>query len=144
MKLHWNFSQRAQPSHSIGPKTYVLECFWPFHYCTKVDAKLAEQVPLTHKFAKWSCVEFFRNERTWSTALELKLMFWGVSDRFVTTRSSMHMFAEKSCVGTFRNERTWSAPLDPKLIFWDFLTISLRHESRRKTCRTGAINAQVR
>jgi hypothetical protein len=30
----------------------------------KVDAKLAEQVPLTHKFAKGSCFEIFRNERT--------------------------------------------------------------------------------
>jgi hypothetical protein len=26
--------------------------FGPFRYCTKVDAKLAELVPLTHKFAK--------------------------------------------------------------------------------------------
>jgi hypothetical protein len=26
--------------------------FGPFGYCKKVDAKLAELVPLTHKFAK--------------------------------------------------------------------------------------------
>jgi hypothetical protein len=38
--------------------------FGPFHYCTKVDAKLDEQVPLRHKFAKGSCFEIFRNERT--------------------------------------------------------------------------------
>jgi hypothetical protein len=30
----------------------------------KVDDKLAELVPLTHKFAKQSCVGIFRNERT--------------------------------------------------------------------------------
>jgi hypothetical protein len=38
--------------HSIGPKTHVLGRFGPFRYCTKVDAKLAELVPLTHKFVK--------------------------------------------------------------------------------------------
>jgi hypothetical protein len=48
----------------------------------KVDAKLAELVPLTHKFAKRSCVRKFRNERTCSTQLDPKLKFWGVPDRF--------------------------------------------------------------
>jgi hypothetical protein len=47
-----NFSQRTHLIHSIGPKTHVLGHFGPFRYCTKVVAKLAEQVPLTHKFAK--------------------------------------------------------------------------------------------
>jgi hypothetical protein len=46
------FSQRTHPILSIGPKTHVLGHFKPFRYCTKVLAKLAEQVPLTHKFAK--------------------------------------------------------------------------------------------
>jgi hypothetical protein len=48
----WNFSQRAQPIHSIGPKAHVLVHFGPFRSCTKVDAKLAELEPLTHKFAR--------------------------------------------------------------------------------------------
>jgi hypothetical protein len=61
----------------------------PFCYCTKLDAKLAELAPLTHKFAKQICVEIFGNERTWSTPLDPKLMFWGVSNRFVTARKSM-------------------------------------------------------
>jgi hypothetical protein len=52
MKLRWLFSQRTQPIHSIGPKTTVLGLLGAFHYCMKVDAKLAELVPLTHKFAK--------------------------------------------------------------------------------------------
>jgi hypothetical protein len=38
--------------HSIGPKTHVLGRFGPFRYYLKVDAKMAELVPLTHKFAK--------------------------------------------------------------------------------------------
>jgi hypothetical protein len=48
--------------HSIGRKTHVLGRFGPFRYCTKVNAKLAELVPLTHKFAKQSRVGIFRNE----------------------------------------------------------------------------------
>jgi hypothetical protein len=89
MKLLLNFSQRTHMSHSIGPKTHVLERFGPFRYCMKVDAKLAELVPLTHKFAKQSSVIIFRNERTRSTPLDPKLMFSGVLERFVTARRSM-------------------------------------------------------
>jgi hypothetical protein len=55
----------------------------------KVDAKLAELAPLTHKFAKRSYVEKFRNERNLSTLLDPKLMFWAVSDRFVSARKSL-------------------------------------------------------
>jgi hypothetical protein len=55
----------------------------------KVDAKLAELVPLKHKFSKRSYVGKFRNERTGSTLLDLKLMFWVVSNRFVTARKMM-------------------------------------------------------
>jgi hypothetical protein len=69
IKSRRNFSPRTHPIHSIGPETHVLGCFGPFWYGMKVDAKLAELVPLSHKFAK--------------------LMFWGVSDRFVTSRKSM-------------------------------------------------------
>jgi hypothetical protein len=75
--------------HSVGPKTHVLVRFGMFRYYTKVNAKLAELVQLTHKFAKRSCIGIFRNERTRSTPLDLKLMFWGVSNRFVTARKSM-------------------------------------------------------
>jgi hypothetical protein len=59
--------------------------FGPFRYCTKVDAKLDEQVTLTHKFAKQGRIRIFRNERTRFTPLDPKLMFWGVSDHFDTT-----------------------------------------------------------
>jgi hypothetical protein len=89
MKLRWLFSQRAHPIHSIGPKTHVLGRLGPFLYCTRVDAKLAELAPLTPKFGKQTVVLIFRNERTGSTTLDAKLMFWSVSDRFVTPRKSM-------------------------------------------------------
>jgi hypothetical protein len=75
--------------HSIRPKTHILERSGPFCYSTKVDAKLAELVLLTHKFAKRSGVEIFRNKRTCSTPLDPKLMFWAVSNRFVTARKLM-------------------------------------------------------
>jgi hypothetical protein len=85
-KSRLNFLQRTHPIHSIGPKTHVSGRFGPFRYCMEVDAKLAELAPLTHKFAKRSCVQISRNERTRSTPLDPKLMFWCVSDRFVTAR----------------------------------------------------------
>jgi hypothetical protein len=53
----------------------------------KVDAKLAELVPLTHNFAKQSRVRIFCNERTGSTPLDS--CFPGIPDRFVTARMSM-------------------------------------------------------
>jgi hypothetical protein len=77
------------PIHAIGRKTHVLGRFGPFRYRTKVDAKLAELAPLTHKFAKQRRVEMFRNERTQSTLIDPKLMLRGVSDHFVTAQKSM-------------------------------------------------------
>jgi hypothetical protein len=80
------FSQRTHLIVSIGPKTHVLGRFGPFRYCTKVSAKLAEQVPLTHKFAKQCRLWIFHNERTRSTPLDPKLMFWSISYCFITAR----------------------------------------------------------
>jgi hypothetical protein len=75
------------PLHLI--KTHILGRFGPFRYCTKLDANLDEHVPLRHKFAKQSRVGIFRTERTRSNPFDQKLMFWGVSDHFVTARNSM-------------------------------------------------------
>jgi hypothetical protein len=84
-------------------------------------------MPLTHKFAKGSWFEIFRNEGMWSTPLDPKLMFWSVSDRFVTARMSMQTgqtgtinakFAKQGRVRIFRNGHTQSIPLDTKLMFW--------------------------
>jgi hypothetical protein len=88
-KLRHNFSQRTYPIHSIGPKAHILGHFAPFRYYTKVVAKRAELVPLTHKFAKRSYVAIFCNERTRDTPLHPNLMFWVVSHRFITARKSV-------------------------------------------------------
>jgi hypothetical protein len=68
----------------------------------KVDAKLAELMTLSQKFAKQSRVRIFRNEAP----------------------SPLH-WTQNSCFGAYR-------------------TVSVLHESRCKTGRTGAIIAQVR
>jgi hypothetical protein len=81
--------ERTHLIHSIEPKTHVLERFRPFRYCTKVDAKLAELVPSTHKFAKEGRVRIFRNERKRFTPLDPKLKFCGVSYRVVIAPKSM-------------------------------------------------------
>jgi hypothetical protein len=64
MKLRRNFSQLTHLIHCIEPKTHVLGRFGPFRYYMKIDAKQAELVPLTHRFAKRSGFNIFRNERT--------------------------------------------------------------------------------
>jgi hypothetical protein len=87
--LRQNFWQWTHLIHSIGPNTHVLGYFGPFCYCTKLDAKLAELEPLTHMFAKRSCVGIFHNKCTWSGPLFPKLMFLRISDRFVATQKSM-------------------------------------------------------
>jgi hypothetical protein len=91
---------------------------------------VAELAPLTHKFAKRSCVGTFRNERTRSTPLDPKLMFCGVSDRFVTAGKSKQNWTNwhHKCISSlnkveleiFHNERTRSIPFDPKLYLGPF------------------------
>jgi hypothetical protein len=142
------------PIHSIGPKTHVLGRFAPFRYCTKVDAKLAELVPLSHKFAKQSRVGFLRNELPRSTPLDPKLIFWGVSDRFVTARKLIQNWPNWCHYRTSSLKKVASdfiATNAPDTLHWIqnscfgvFQTVSILRESRCKTGRTGAINAQVR
>jgi hypothetical protein len=119
----------------------------------KVDAKLAELVPLSHTFSKQSRVGIFRNERTRSTPLHPKLFFWGVSDRFVTARKSMQNWTGAIIALVHQNKVAsqffaMSAP-DPlhwtqNSYFGAIRTVSLLHESRCKTGRTGAIITEVR
>jgi len=63
----------------------------------------------------------------------------------------MQKFVQRSRIRIFCNEGTRSIPLDPKLMFWSvskclgaFGTISLLRETRCKSGRTSAINANVR
>jgi hypothetical protein len=135
-------------------KTHVLGHVGSFRYCTKVDAKLVELVSLTRKFAKQSRVRIFRNERTRSTLLDPKLMFWGVSDRFVTARKSIQNWLNwchyrTSSLNKVASEFLATNAPDPLHLtrnscFGAFRTISLLHESSGKTGRTGGINAKVR
>ena len=81
-----NFSQWTLLISTIGPKTPVLVNFFSvwvhfglFHYCTKLGAKWANLVQLMQKFMPRCLVRILHNERSWSTPLDPKLMFWCVS-----------------------------------------------------------------
>jgi hypothetical protein len=139
-----NFAQRTHPIQSIGPKTHVFGHFGSFRYCTKADAKLPELVPLTQKFAIQSRVGIFRNERTRSTPLDPKLMFCGVSDRFVIARKSTQNWTNwchyrSSSLNKVVSEFFATNAPDPLHLtqnsyFGAFRTVSLLHESR---CKIG-------
>jgi hypothetical protein len=94
-----------------------IGAFGPFLYCTKVDAKLAELVPLTQKCAKQTRIRIVCNKRTRYTPLDPKLMFW-VDAKLVEHAPLTHKFAKHSRVRIFRNERTQSTPFQPKHMFW--------------------------
>ena len=103
----------------------------------------------------------FRNERTRSTLLDPKLMFWCISyylgafgsfgclTKLGDKRAELvQKFVPRGRVGIFRNERTRSTPLDPKLMFWcvsyylgAFGTVWLPYDTR---CKTGRTSAKVR
>ena len=121
-----------------------------FGWLTKLGAK---HVELVQKFVPGSRVGIFRNERTRSTPLVLKLMFWcdsyyldwgsfGLLPTLGAKRAELvQEFVPRSRVGSFRNERT----LGPKLTFWcvsyyldAFGTVWLPFETRCKTGRTSA------
>ena len=119
----------------------------------KLGAKWAE---LVQKFVLRSRVGIFCNERTRSTPLAPKLMFWCVSYHWVHSgpfgcltkigaKRAELVFVPRSRVGILCNERTRSNPLDPKLTFWcvsyyfgAFGTIWMLYETRCKTGRTSA------
>ena len=82
-KSRRNFSHRTHLIHPIAPKTKNFGAFRtisvhlePFGCLTKLGAKRAE---LVQKFVPRSRIGIFRNERTRSTPLDPKLMFWYVS-----------------------------------------------------------------
>ena len=101
----------------------------------------------------------FPNERTQSTPLDPKLMFWcifhtiwvpsgpfGCLTKLVAKRAELvQKFVPRSCFRIFRKERTRSTPFDPKLTFWCISyhlgasrTVWLSYETRYKTGRTSA------
>ena len=105
-----NFSQRTLTIYTSDRYNWTLiSCFgaflsvWvhlgPFRYCTKLGAKRARLVQLIWKFMPRSRVIIFHNERSRSTTLDPKLMFWGVSFRSGTfgTVSLLHENAPNWC-----------------------------------------------
>ena len=72
---HWTLNSCFGVSHSVRVP------FGLFHYCTKLVAKWVELVHLVQNFVPRSRIRIFRNERTRSTPLDPKLMFWCVSYR---------------------------------------------------------------
>ena len=90
--------------------------FGQFGCLTELGAKHAEQV---QKFMPRSRVGIFHNERTRSTPLDPKLMFWCVSyylgafgsfgclTKLGAKRAELvQKFVPRSRIGIFRNERT--------------------------------------
>ena len=126
-----------------------------FGCLTKLGAQWTEVV---QKYVPRSCVGIFRNERTRSTPLDPKLIFWCVSyylgafgtvwllTKLGAKRAELvQKFVPRSRVGIFRNERIRTTPLDPKLTFWcvsyyfgAFGPVWLPYETRCKTGRTSA------
>ena len=127
----------------------------PFGCLTKLGAKRAELVQMV---VPRSRVRIFRNERSRSTPLDPKLMFWCVSyylgafgavwllTKLGAKRAEVvQKFVPRSLVGFFQNEHTRTTPLDPKLAFWCVSnyfgasgTVWLLYKTRCKTGRTSA------
>src|SRR6185437_11950113 len=85
IKSHWNFFATNAPD---PPHWTLNSCFCGFrsvwvhlsmfrHY-TKLGAKRVELVQSMHKFVPLSRIGIFHNERTQSTPLDPKLMFWSI------------------------------------------------------------------
>jgi len=81
-KSRLNFSQRTHPIHphwTLNSCFGVFRTIWvhlgSFSCLMKLGAKRAE---LVQKFVTQSCVGIFRNERTYSTPLDPKLIFWRI------------------------------------------------------------------
>ena len=130
----------------------------PFGCLTKLGTKRAE---LVQNFVPRSRVGIFGNERTRSTLLDPKLMFWCVSyylGAFETVGCLTNLggkraelvqkFVPRSCVRIFRNEHTRSTPFVSKLTFCCISyhlgasrTVWLSYETR---CKTGQTSAKVR
>ena len=113
----------------------------------KLGAERAKLVQLMQKLVPQRRVGVFRNERTRSTPLEPKLMFWCISYHlgppgFLTKLGAKHSelvqkFVPRSHVGVFRDEHTRSTPLEHKHSFCcisyhlgPFGTVSLPYETR--------------
>ena len=141
---HWTLNSYFGAFHTVWVHLRPFGCH------TKLGAK---HFKLVQKFVPRRRVGVFRDERTRSTPLDSKHMFWCVSyhlrsfgtDRLPyetqgKTFRLVQKFVRRSRVGVFYDERTRSTPLDPKLMFWcisyhlsAFATIRLPYKTRGKT-----------
>ena len=120
------FRNECTRSTPLDPKlifwcvSYYLGAFgtiWlPYETCTK-------RAELVQKFVPRSCIRIFRNERTWSTQLDPKLMFWCVSyclGAFATIRllwetwgKTFRTTAKVRATKTRRNFSWWMHQIHP-------------------------------
>src|SRR6185312_729343 len=100
----------------------------------KLDAKHSKLVQLMQKFVPRCLIRIFCNERSRSTPLEPKLMFWCyyfhlgafgtvslLHETWSKTRQTGAINAKVHAMMSswnFCNERSRSTPLEPKLMFW--------------------------
>ena len=120
--LHWTLNS------CFGEfRTIWVHLVW-FGCLKNLGAKRSE---LVQNFVPRSRIRIFRNERTRSTPLDPKLMFWFVSyclgafgtirlpyeTRYKMGRTSAKVYATKSH-WNFLQRKHRSTPLDPKLMFW--------------------------
>ena len=79
------FRNEHTQSTPLDPNSYFrkFHCVWvhmlSFRNCMKLDAKQGELEQLMQKFVPRSYIGIFRTERTQSTPLDPKLMFWCVA-----------------------------------------------------------------
>ena len=110
------FHNERTRSNTLDPKltvrcvSYYLGAPGTIWLLCETRAKRAE---LVQKFVPRSRVRIFHNERTRSTPLDPKLMFWCISYYLVALRNSVRngpklvqKFVPRSRVGIFRKERT--------------------------------------
>jgi hypothetical protein len=151
------------PPHGTLNSCFGVFCtIWmhlgPFGCLTKLNGKLAK---LVQKFVPRSRVGIFRSERTRSTPLDSKLMFWcvlyyldafgpfGCLTKLNAKRAELvQKLVPRSRVLSFRIRHTRLSPLGPKLLFWcvsyylgTFGTVWLPYKTR---CKTGRCFAKVR
>ena len=145
--LHWTLNS------CFGAFRTIWVHLRPFGCLTKLGAKRFE---LVQKFVARRRVGAFCYERTRSSELDPKHMFW----RFLTICVHLGLlgcltklgakrvelvqkFVPRSRIGIFRDEHTRSTPYNPKLMFWcvsyhlgAFGTVRMPYETRGKTGRT--------
>jgi hypothetical protein len=110
-----NFRNDHTRSTPIGPRTQVLGRFGPLRYCTNFGAKWFKLGKFMHKFVKWSLIVIFHNKRTQSILLDAKLMFWGISDCFVTagTRCKWVELVTNALVSGTKSHQNFLQRTDP-------------------------------